>query len=102
MNERPIPDAARHDADAVEMLRVWIANQGLHCSLKVGMYKESTDIPEERAWGTILADAARHVANALHSAYDANQDESIEQIKRAFLAELSAPTSDADGGFVDP
>ena len=53
MNERPIPEAALRDEDAVEMLRVWIAEKKLHCSMKVGMYRETTKIAEEKAWGTI-------------------------------------------------
>jgi hypothetical protein len=47
------------------MLRVWIAEKKLHCSMKVGMYRETMNIPEEKAWGKILADVARHFANAL-------------------------------------
>ena len=35
LNQRPIPEAALRDEDAVEMLRVWIAERGLHCSMKV-------------------------------------------------------------------
>jgi len=101
MNERPIPEAARRDSDAVEMLRVWIAEEGLHCSLKVGMYAESTNIPEERAWGTILADAARHVASALESAYGGTASESVAKIRESFLKELDDPTSDAGGHFVE-
>jgi hypothetical protein len=37
MNDRPIPSAALKDENSVEMLRVWIAEQKLHCSIKVGM-----------------------------------------------------------------
>ncbi|MYN42917.1 DUF5076 domain-containing protein [Duganella sp. FT109W] len=66
MNERPIPSAARRDIDAVEMLRVWVAEKQLHCSLKIGMYRDGMGIDEELAWGTILADAARHILKALH------------------------------------
>ena len=47
------------DDNAVEMLRVWIANKRLGVSMNVGMYKEATDIPEEKAWGILLADVAR-------------------------------------------
>jgi hypothetical protein len=47
------------------MLRVWIAERKLHCSMKVGMYRETMKIPEEKAWGVILADVARHVACGL-------------------------------------
>jgi len=100
LNERPIPEAALRDADAVEMLRVWIAEKKLHCSLKVGMYRETTSIPEEKAWGTILADVARHVANALQSGYSTDATASLKEIRDAFVKELGAPTSDAKGSFV--
>ena len=69
MNVRQVPEAALRDPDAVELARVWVAEEGLHCSLKIGMYHESTDVDERRAWGTILADMTRHIANALRDAY---------------------------------
>ena len=100
MNERPIPEAALRDEDAVEMLRVWIAERKLHCSMKVGMYRETMNVPEEKAWGTILADVARHVANALEAGYSTNADESLQKIRDSFINELGAPTSEAKGGFV--
>ena len=100
MNERPIPEAALRDEDAVEMLRVWIAENKLQCSMKVGMYGETMNIPEEKAWGTILADVARHVANALDVGYATNAAESLQKIRDSFVKELGAPTSEAKGGFV--
>jgi hypothetical protein len=100
MNERPIPDAAQRDEDAVEMARIWIAEKQLHCSLKVGMYSESTRIPEEAAWGTILADVAKHVAAALHAGHMGDKQQSLQAIRTAFLEEIDAPTSEADGEFV--
>ncbi|MHA6909974.1 DUF5076 domain-containing protein [Ralstonia pseudosolanacearum] len=100
MNERSIPAAALRDQDAVEMLRVWIAEQKLHCSMKVGMYLETMDIPEEDAWGVILADVTRHLANAMKSGCSANRDVSIEKIKESYLKELANLKSDADGDFV--
>ena len=50
-NERPIPQAALRDATAVEILRVWIAEKKLHCSLKVGMYRETTNVPDRESLG---------------------------------------------------
>ena len=82
------------------MLRVWIAEHGLHCSIKVGMYLETMNVPEEKAWGSILADVAKHVAHALESGYGANATESLQKILDAFIKELSAPTSEAKGDFV--
>ncbi|KAB8042291.1 DUF5076 domain-containing protein [Janthinobacterium aquaticum] len=66
MNERPIPLAAQRNIDAVEILRVWVAERQLHCSLKIGMYRDGMGIDEELAWGVILADAARHISKALY------------------------------------
>jgi hypothetical protein len=100
MNERPIPPPALRDENAVEMLRVWIAERGLHCSMKVGMYQEGMGIPEVDAWGTILADITRHLADALQSKYGLSQDDSINKIKESYLSEISKPTSNTDGGFV--
>jgi hypothetical protein len=74
MNEQPIPPAAIGDEDAVEMLRVWIAKHKLHCSLKAGMYRDM-NIDESVAWGTILADTARHIAMAMNS---------FERMKRTY------------------
>ena len=100
LKQRPIPEAAISDPNAVEMLRVWIANNGLHCSLKIGMYKETMNVPEETAWGTILADVARHVSSALEAGYSSNSAESLTRIRSTFLEELDRPTSAATGGFV--
>lgn len=100
LNQRPIPEAAVRDADAVEMLRVWIAERGLHCSIKVGMYRETMNIPEEKAWGTILADVARHVSKALESGYSTNAAESLQKIRDSFMKELGGPTSEVKGDFV--
>ena len=82
------------------MLRVWIAERGLHCSVKVGMYRETMNVAEEKAWGTILADVARHVANALESGFATPAAESLQKIRASFMKELDAPTSEARGDFV--
>ena len=101
MNERPIPEAAIRDSDSVEMLRVWIAEKKLHCSLKVGMYRETMNIEEELAWGTILADAARHISMALSQGTTSNAADSLMKIRKRFNEELSDPTSDVQGGFIE-
>lgn len=100
MNERPIPEAALRDENSVEMLRVWIAEQKIHCSIKIGMYRESMDIDEAIAWGTILADATRHIAKALQAGYGEAEEISVAKIRAKFNEELDEPTSDAQGEFV--
>jgi hypothetical protein len=100
MNERPIPEAALLDENSVEMLRVWIADKKLHSSLKVGMYRETMNIPEEKAWGRILADVARHIADALQEGYSTNKEDSLNQIRAAFNRQLEEPATAVKGGFV--
>lgn len=100
MNERPIPEAALRDPDSVEMLRVWVAEGQLHCSLKVGMYRDGMGIDEEVAWGTILADAARHIPKALQDNGNLNETESLAKLVAKFNDEVSVPSSELNGGFV--
>ena len=98
MNERPIPDAARRDPNSVEMLRVWIAERTLNCSMKIGMY-ESLGKDEPAAWGVILADVAKHVANATESRSNREYEEVLVSISAAFITELEKSTSLATGYF---
>lgn len=100
MNQQPIPEAALRDADSVEMLRIWIAEQQLHCSIRIGMYQETSNTSEVNAWGIILADVVRHVANALEQAYSFKVDESERRILESLRGELAAPTSRLTGTFV--
>lgn len=100
MNERPIPAAAQRDIDAVEMLRVWVAEQQLHCSLKIGMYRDGMGIDEELAWGTILADAAKHISRALHPEDAKAEATALQKILHSFSNEVAVPTSDSKGEFL--
>ena len=98
-NRRPIPEAALRDADSVEMLSVWIAEQGLHCSIKIGMYEEQ-GVDESRAWGILLSDVVRHISKALDLKYRCGQEKVVSDIKRHFLSELGSPSSDIPGTFL--
>lgn len=106
MNECPIPEAALLDDSAVEMLRVWITEDDLHCSMKVGEYAEVMNITEESVWGTILADVARTLSEALESEcakYGGrprrvkHPSETLAKICDAFLTGLSGPAANDPG-----
>lgn len=89
-----IPDAATKDPDSREMVRAWVANKALHCSLQVGVWKEPA------AWGILLADIARHVGNA-HAEMDGrDRAATVAAIRKLFNAELDKPTDEPKGGFV--
>ncbi|OHT18792.1 DUF5076 domain-containing protein [Edaphosphingomonas haloaromaticamans] len=100
MDERLIPAAALRDNDAWEPLRVWVAERKLHCSIKVGVYEENGPLPEDAAWGIILADVANHIADALAKEGLRDRDAAIREIFRSFVSELGEPTSETSGDFV--
>lgn len=98
MQSLVIPPAAQRDEHAVQMLSAWIAEQGLHCTLNVGMWV-SAGHSEPEAWGTLLADIARHIGNALAEQRGLPAQETVQAIRIAMQAELDAPTSPATGEF---
>ena len=100
-NERPIPPAALRDENAVELLRIWVAERKLHCSIKVGMYRDGMKLDENRAWGVILADVTRHISSAMHGSYGDDPAEVISKIRDAFISELDEPTPGAAGDFLE-
>lgn len=97
MQERSIPPAALEDPNSVEMLRVWIASKSLHCSMKVGMYSESTKIPEAHAWGMILSDVIRHLSRAMREMSGVPERETEESVIRSLLREIGDPTTAVEG-----
>jgi hypothetical protein len=46
------------------------------------------------------ADAARHIANALHGGYGQDSADALQKIQAQMNAELDAPSSPAEGEFV--
>jgi hypothetical protein len=57
------PPAATRDKASFELLRVWVAEQGQHVSLRSGTWEDPF------AWGIVLADLARHIVNACSKAF---------------------------------
>ena len=97
-DERPVPEAALRDKKSLEVLRVWIAEHALHCSIKVGAF-EGSSVPETKAWGIILADTAKHLTNALCE--NSTDRDYLREITKSFIEEVENPTSKATGSFVD-
>jgi hypothetical protein len=80
------------------MLSAWIAERGLHCAIKVGMWKEQGR-DEPKAWGIFLADVVRHISNAIQEVEGVSSTEAADAIMLAMAAEFEEPTSAATGGF---
>ena len=93
-----IPPAAQRDDKSIQMLSAWIAENGLHCSLKLGIFQPDGK-SEDHAWGILLADVIRHLANAIGEERGANPETTTENVVKSLLAELENPTSAAHGSF---
>jgi len=87
-----IPPAAQRDKASFEVMRVWIANQAQHVSIRSGAWEDPF------AWGIVLADLARHVALA-HEMQDGKVDKDafLERLLEGFHAEIDNPTDEPEG-----
>src|ERR1700679_3794391 len=87
-----IPEAAQRDKASFEVLRVWIAEQGQHVSIRSGAWEDPF------AWGIVLADLARHVALAHQLQHpDADIEAFAERLLEGFHAEIENPTDEPEG-----
>ena len=72
------------------VLSVWNAEDGLHFESKVGLWKaEGKD--EAAAWGEVLAEAVRHIADAMRADHGARKDDTMDGIIDAMLESLNDP-----------
>jgi hypothetical protein len=90
-NELLVPPAAESDPNAIEVVRVWVANGGQHVSINPLVWNDP------QAWGIVLADLAGHVANAYEQALGLDREQTMKKITDLLLAELTAPTDKARG-----
>src|SRR3982751_6930477 len=82
------PPIAESDSNAVEVLRVW-AVPGKRQQLTL-----RTTWKDAGAWGLLLADVARHAANA-YGKEGADPNVVLTRIRELFDAEMSSPTDTA-------
>ena len=95
--ELPVPPNVLSDRNACELIRAWVAQGGLVCSLNPTAWpKDQAPI----AWGILLSDVARHVGDALHQSFGIEKAEVLARIRGVFDAELDRPSADAMGKFV--
>jgi hypothetical protein len=86
------PPAAKRDNASFELLRVWVAEQGQHVSLRSGVWEDGF------AWGIVLADLARHIVNAEALAgKNVDREAFLARMLEGFQAEIESPTDDAEG-----
>jgi hypothetical protein len=93
-NQLAVPGEALRDPKSFEVLRVWIADNNQHVSLRAGVWEDPA------AWGLMLADLARHIVNTYEPATASDREQILNRIKRGFDAELQTPTDTPTVGSV--
>jgi len=89
----PVPKEVSADPNATEVLRAWVASGDLVCNLRPTTWENAG------AWGIVLADVARHVANAVRDAGGETPPATLARIRELFNAELGDPTDTPTGYF---
>jgi hypothetical protein len=89
--ELSIPPVAKADRDAVEIARIWAAQGTQQVSLRPDIWDDPA------AWGIMLVDLARHVANACQQSSGRDRRETLARIRAGFDAEWDAPTDEPSG-----
>jgi hypothetical protein len=77
-----VPMAVQVDPNACELVRVWIANNEQHVSLRSGVWEDPA------AWGIMLADLARHVAETYKRDAGREVGATLQRIMAGIHAEL--------------
>jgi hypothetical protein len=86
-----VPDPVRTDPKSFELLRVWVAHQDQYISLRAGVWEDPS------AWGMMLADLARHIANSFEAYENRGAVEVLESIRAGFEAEIRSPIDPVRG-----
>ena len=86
-----LPPAAAKSRDAVEVARIWVADGAQHVTLR----PDAWDDPF--AWGILLVDLARHLAQASGQAAGRDPEETLQRIRLGFDAEWAHPTDEPTG-----
>ena len=94
--ELPIPPAALTHR-SVEMIRVWLANQQQHIVLNIGFWEDRGE-DERSAWGIVIADMIRHIADAHQTEYGREFEETVATIRRAVRGRDGPSDLRAHGG----
>ena len=86
-----IPPLALEDSEGKEIARIWAAQGAQHVSLRIGQW------PDPGAWGIMLVDLAKHVANAYEQDNGTDRAKVLARIRELFDAEWKKPTDEPKG-----
>lgn len=96
-NELSIPEKVRGDKSAAELIRAWVTASGdVYVTIKTDVWQDPA------AYGIVLADIARHIANGFHQSQGKDVDEALRRVVEGFSAEVGSPTDTPTGQLQKP
>jgi len=90
-----VPPEVEEASDSVELLRAFAAAGKLHVALTWDAW------PEASGWGVLLADLARHVANAAEQQQGVPAAQTLADLRLAFDDAWTWNTGTVEGGCDD-
>jgi hypothetical protein len=101
MRELDWPPEILTDPKATEMVRVWVANGELHVSMRLGSWADAleSEVDERDAWGELLADLTRHVANGLVQSHGWNREATASRIAESYREHISRTDVTVEGSY---
>lgn len=94
MKELPIPAQVRAAKSATELARIWAADGAQHVSLAAGVW------PDPAAWGIMLVDLAKHIADAYKASDGRDPQQTLSRIRAALDAEWGHATDHPTGDLL--
>lgn len=89
--ELAIPPVAKGDNKATEIVRIWAAAGAQQVSLRPDVWDDPA------AWGIMLVDLAKHVANAHQQMTGTPFAQTLGRIRQGFDAEWESATDNPSG-----
>ena len=81
-HELAYPDDAKNHDESIEVLRAWVIDKHLQCSINVAVFSDHTQ------WGVFLSDLAHHIATGLNQVHGVDGRETLKAIVTRFQNEM--------------
>lgn len=94
-NELSIPPTVAADLQSHELARIWVTQGSQHVSIATGVWDDPA------AWGIMLVDLAKHIANSYVQTQGLEVDAVLDRIREGFDAEWQSPTDEPRGTLMD-
>ena len=90
----PVPNSNDSTPNAFEIFSVWYVDDSPYVSIKFGAWKDPA------AYGIMMADLTRHIAQAYWQAEGRDKQETFHRILEGFNAQIEFPADEPAGKLI--